>query len=113
MASNNHHDFSTRFIIPSCALSLKVTQFHADPNVYLFRNGILMLLYINDILMSYLDDTTNASVEAIARLSEKSMITNLGLAHQFFNIKISHEEMVMASWLPRRPSSPQFANDSI
>jgi len=52
-------------------LSLEFTQSLANPNLYLRSNGILMLLYVDDISMLYPEDATKAAIEVKARLSEK------------------------------------------
>jgi len=69
-------------------LSLEFKQSLVDPNVYLRSDGILMLVYVDDILMLYLADATKAAIEVNARLSEKDRITNLGTARQFPRIEI-------------------------
>jgi len=43
-------------------LSLEFTQAQADPNLYHCSDGILKLLYVDDISMLYQQDTTNALV---------------------------------------------------
>ena len=78
--------------INAVLLSLKFGQSQADPNLYLRSDGILMLLYVDNISMLYPQDATKAVIEVKARLSEKYMITNLGLAHQFLGIEYHREE---------------------
>jgi hypothetical protein len=73
-------------------LYLEFTQSLADPKLYLRSNGILMLLYVDDISMLYPEDATKAAIKVKARLSEKYKITNLGPAHQFLGIQIHREE---------------------
>jgi hypothetical protein len=68
--------------------SLGFTQSLADPNLYLRSNGILILLYVDDISMSYLEAATKAAIEVKAKLSEKYKITNLGPARQLLDIDI-------------------------
>jgi len=81
-----HNDINT-FL-----LSLEFTQSLADPNLYLHSDGILMLLYVDDISMLYPEDATKAAIEVKARLSEEYNITNLGPARQFLGIEIHCEE---------------------
>jgi hypothetical protein len=69
-------------------LSLEFKQSLANPNLYFCSDGILMLLYVDDILMMYLEGVMKAAIEVKARLSEKYMITNLGPACQFLVIEI-------------------------
>jgi len=69
-------------------LSLGFTQSSADPNLYLRSDGILILLYVDDISMSYPEAATKAANEVKAKLSEKYRITNLGPARQFLGIEI-------------------------
>jgi len=44
--------------INACLLSLGFTQSSADPNVHLCSDGILILLYVDDIPMSYPEAST-------------------------------------------------------
>jgi hypothetical protein len=73
-------------------LSVEFTQSMADPNLYLRSDGILMLLYVDDISMLYPEDATKAAIEVKARLSKKYKITNLGPARPFLGIEIHREE---------------------
>jgi hypothetical protein len=72
-------------------LSLGFTQSLADPNRYLRSDGILILLYVNNIYMSYLKASAKATIKVKAKLSEKYKITNLAPAHQFLGIEIHHD----------------------
>jgi hypothetical protein len=72
--------------------SLKFKQSLADPNLYLRSDGILMLLYVDNISMLYPEDTIKAAIEVKARLSEKYKITNLSPACHFISNEIHHEE---------------------
>jgi len=74
--------------IDTFLLSLQFIQSKADPNLYLRSDGILMLLYVDDISMLYTKDTTKAAIAVKARLSEKYNNTNLGPARQFLGIEI-------------------------
>jgi len=102
-----HNDINTSL------LSLEFTQSLADPNLYLRSDGILILLYADDISMLYPEDATNTAIEVKARLSEKYKITNLGLARQFLGIEIHHEENFTGISLGQKASSLRFSNDSI
>jgi len=73
-------------------LSLGFTQSSADPNLYLRSDGILILLYVDDISMSYPEAATKAAIEINAKLSEKYNITNLGQARQFLGIEIHRDD---------------------
>jgi len=81
-----HNDINT-FL-----LSLEFKQCLADHNLYLRRDGILMLLSVDDIAMLYREDATTAAIEVKARLSETSEIANLGPARQFLGSEIHCEE---------------------
>jgi len=74
-------------------LSLGFPQSSANPNLYLRSNGILILLYVDDISMSYPETAAKAAIEVRATLSEKKKITNLGLAHQFLGIEMHRDEI--------------------
>jgi len=72
-------------------LSLWFTKSSADPNLYLPSDGILILLYVDDISMLYPEAATKAAIEVKAKLSEKYKITNLGPARQFLGIEIHRD----------------------
>jgi len=74
------------------SLSIEFTQSLAEPNLNLCSDGNLMLLYVDDISILYLEDATLAAIAVKARLPEKYNITNLSPAHQFLVIDIHHEE---------------------
>ena len=74
--------------ITACLLSVGFTQSSADPNLYLHSDGILILLYVNDISMSFQEAATKAAIEVKAKLSEKYKMTNLRPARQFLGIEI-------------------------
>jgi len=63
-----------------------------EPNLSLGGNGILLLLYVDNISMLYMEDTTKAEIEVKARVLEKCRIPNLGLTEQYVSIDIHHEE---------------------
>jgi hypothetical protein len=71
-------------------LSLDFTPSLADPNLYIRSDGILILLYVDDISMTYPE--TKAALEVKAKLSEKYKITNLGPARQFLGIEIPRDD---------------------
>jgi len=52
-------------------LSLGFTQSSADHNLYLRSDGILILLYVDNISMSYPEAAAKAAIEVKAKLSEK------------------------------------------
>jgi len=74
-------------------LSLGFTQSSADPNFYLCSDGILILLYLDDISMSYPEAAAKAAIEVKEKLSEKYWITNLGPARQFLGIEIYRDKI--------------------
>jgi len=73
-------------------LFLGFTQSSADPNLYLRSDGILILLYVDNISMSYPQAATKAAIEVKAKLSEKYKITNFGPARQFLGIEIYRDK---------------------
>jgi len=75
-------------------LSLEFKQSLADPNLYLRSDGILMLLYVDNISRLYLEDAIKAAIKVKARLLEKYKITNLGPAPQSLGIEMHREENV-------------------
>jgi hypothetical protein len=98
-------------VINTVLLSLKFTQSQADPNLYLRSDGILMLLYIDDISMLYPQDATNAAIDVKARLTRSPIMawhTNSSAS----NSTARKTKPAPASVLARGPSSPRFSNDS-
>jgi len=91
-------------------LSLGFTQSSADPNLYLRSNGILILLYVDDISMSYPEAAANAAIEVKVKLSERYKITNLGPAPQFLGIEIHLDDTGIS--LGQKPISLQSSHDS-
>jgi hypothetical protein len=80
--------------IDAFLLSLGFTQSSAVRKVYFRSNGILILLYVNDISMSYPDAGTNATIEVNMKLSEMFKIKNLGPVCQFLCIEIYRDANV-------------------
>jgi len=114
MVSNKHHNFWHNDI-NTFLLSLELIQSQADPNLYLRSDGILMLLYVDDISLLFPKEATKAAIEVKARISEKCNITNLGPARQFLGIKFTARttEPAPASVFAKRPSTLRFSNNSI
>jgi len=52
-------------------LSYRFSLSLADPNLYLRSDGILTLLYVDDISMSYLENPANATIEVKAKFAQK------------------------------------------
>jgi len=74
--------------INASLLAVGFTQSSAYPNLYLRSNGILILLYVHDIRMMFLEAATTAVIEVKAKLSKKYNITDIGPAWQFLGIEI-------------------------
>jgi hypothetical protein len=74
-------------------LSLGFTQSSANSNLYLRSDGILILLYVDDISMSCPEAATKAAIQVKAILSDKYKIKNLGPARQFLGIEIYRHEI--------------------
>jgi hypothetical protein len=83
-----HNDINTFLLF------LGFTQSQADPNLYIRSDGILILLYVDDISMmcARTESASKAAIEVKAKLSEKYKITNLGPARQFLGIEIHRDE---------------------
>jgi hypothetical protein len=73
-------------------LSLGFTQSSANPNLYLRSDSILLLVYVDDISMSYPEAATKTAIKVKVKLSEKYKITNLGPARQFLGIEIHRDD---------------------
>jgi len=71
-------------ILPTCGF----TASSADPNLYLHINGILILLYVDDISMSYPEASPKAVIKVKAKLSEKYTTLTLDQACQLLGIVI-------------------------
>jgi len=57
--------------IDTFLLSLGFTQSLADPNLYLRSDRILILLYVDNISMSYLEAAAKAAIEVKAKRSQR------------------------------------------
>jgi len=79
--------------IDAFLLCVGFTQYSADPNLYHRSDGILILLYVDDISMSYPQAAAKAAIEVKAKLPEKYKITKRGLAGQFLGIEIHRDEV--------------------
>jgi len=82
------HDDMNAFL-----LSLGFTRCLADPNLYLRSDSILILLYVDDITMSYPEAAAKAAIEVKAKLLDKYKITNIGPARQFLGIEIHRNDI--------------------
>lgn len=69
-------------------LSLGLNQSHYDPNLYM-KEGILILLYVDDILIIQTDGT-DVSAHIKTKIQEKYKMTDLGEVHQFLGFEIIH-----------------------
>jgi hypothetical protein len=77
-------------------LSLGFTQSLADPNLYLRSDGIMILLYIDDLSMWNHEAAAKAAIEVKAKLSGKHQNMNIGLAHKFLSIEIYRNGTVVS-----------------
>lgn len=73
-------------------LTLGFNQSVADPNLYI-RDGVLILLYIDDLLIVHRDsDTTNVAEDIKQKLMTIYRMTDLGLATKFIGIEIGYKK---------------------
>jgi hypothetical protein len=72
-------------------LSLGFTQSLADPNLYVLNDDIMILLYVDDMSMSYPKAAAKAAIKVKRKPSEKYKIMNLGPAHQLLGIEIHRD----------------------
>jgi len=77
-----HENFNT--FLPSHEL----TESAVNSNDYLCSDSILILLYIDNVSLSYLQAPTQAEIEVKGKFSEKCKITNISLACQFLRLQI-------------------------
>jgi len=80
------HDDTNAFLPP-----LRFTMSSANPNLYLHSDWILILLYVDNISISYPEVATKAAIEVQVKLLEIYQITNLGPACKFLGIKMHHD----------------------
>jgi hypothetical protein len=75
--------------INASLLSLDFFQSEADPNLYIrTKGGILLLLYVDNILLTYEPQAANEAEEIKSALAATDKITNLGTTRQFLGIEI-------------------------
>jgi hypothetical protein len=72
-------------------LSLGFTQSFADPNLYLDREGSMILLNVHDASMSYPEALAKSMIEVQSKILQKYIMKNLGPARQFLVIEIHHD----------------------
>jgi hypothetical protein len=69
--------------------SLHFFQSEADPNLYIRnKGGILPLLYVDDMLLTYPPQAAKEAEEIKTALAATYKITNLGITRQFLGIEI-------------------------
>jgi len=74
-------------------LSQDFIQSEADPNLYIRnRSGILLLLYVDDMLLTYPPQATKEAEEIKTALAATYKIMNLGTARQLLGIEIYRSE---------------------
>ena len=91
--------------INALLLSVGFTQSLADPNLYRHSEGILILLYVDSIKMSYPEAAAKDTIEVKTNLSDKYKITHIGPAWLFLPIEI-HCDSTGSLWV-RKSISPQ------
>jgi hypothetical protein len=77
-----HNDINSIMLSPGFTRSLP------DPNLYHHCGGILILLYVMNMSMSYQEATTNAAIEMNLKLSEKYRIPNPALTRQLLIFEV-------------------------
>lgn len=74
--------------IHAVLIGLSFAQSTADPNLYLHPNGLIVLLYVDDILIAYRKENTASANWVKKSLGLKFKITDLGPAQLFLGIEI-------------------------
>jgi hypothetical protein len=69
-------------------LSLGFRRANADPNLYL-RDGLAILLYVDDLLLFYHPDNDSAAASAKSSLMREYKMKDLGPARQFLGLEIT------------------------
>jgi hypothetical protein len=92
-------------------LSLGFTQSSADPNLYLRSDGILILLYVDDISMSYPEAATKAAIEVKAKLSENIRSQTSDRHTNSSASRSTAMKLVLESVSVRKPISPPSSDD--
>jgi len=96
-----HHD------INAFLLALGLTWSIADPNLYLPSDSIRILLYVDDISMSYPEAAAKAAIDLKAKLSEKHRIKSLGPARLFVGIETHCDDIGTGIRLGQKASESQ------
>jgi len=83
-----HKDINTVFLL------LGFTHLQADPNLNIGTDGILIVLYFDDISLMYarMESASKAAIEVHRKLLEKYKIMNLSPARQFLGIGIPRND---------------------
>jgi hypothetical protein len=69
-------------------LSLGLHRSEADGNLYIRSDGILILLYVDDILVLYANESSDKAIDTKNRLMQQYKMSNLGPAKKFLGLKI-------------------------
>jgi hypothetical protein len=89
------HDNINEFL-----LSLHFKNSTTDPNLYV-KDGVLLLLYVDDILIFHVNQDAGAGNEVKKHLSNRYKMTDLGEARQFLGLEIHQEKKIP---FQRRPA---------
>jgi len=68
--------------------SIRFHRSHADVSLYIRNDGVLILLYVDDILVFYADEASEKALEVKQRLMLQYKMSNLGPAKQFLGLEI-------------------------
>jgi len=61
---------------------------HTDISLYIRNDGVLILLYVDDILVLYAEEESEKALEVKQQLMLKYKMSNLGPAKQFLGLEI-------------------------
>ena len=75
--------------IDSFLLSIGFHRSNADPNLYIRADGVLLLLYVDDMLVAYADGSSERAIEVRNALMRQYQMSNLGPAKRFLGLDIT------------------------
>jgi len=70
-------------------LSISFHKVSADHNLYVCNQGIMLLLYVDDIQLLYAESTKSRAIDVKESLMRQYKMTNLGPVEQFLGFEIN------------------------
>jgi len=70
-------------------ISIGFVRSNADQNLYIRSDGVLLLLYVDDMLVAYADGSSERAIDVKNALMKQYQMSNLGPAKRFLGLDIT------------------------